>query len=204
MLILTIRYELRKGVFWGPLLLAYILSFTTFFFININIALIVPFLLQKDYYRPYRRNMVGIQLTRITDFNLSKLLLFTNISFLLWLLLGYALGRISALIISSPQAATQEIILLLEFLQVNLTAFTSGNIIANSDIITVKSRFLKTCAPAFTFNFFIVCNLAFVKIFSISLYYFPFLALTLAITVTFWYINIKTYRRLTHFGHHIS
>lgn len=202
MFTLIIKYELRKGVLFSPLLIAYIFALVIFL-ADKNTALIVPFLLQTDYYKPNGRNIIGIRLVRITDFNLSKLLLLTNTSFLLWLFLGYVLGRVSSLIFST-HTAMQETLWLLEFFQVNLMAFIVGNTIANSDLFTIKNCFWKTVSPPFAFNLMLMFGLGFIKLLSLSSYYLPLLALTLAVTSFAWYRDTNTYRRFEHFRHFLA
>jgi len=200
MLMLTLKYYYRTGLFLAPILILPIVMINIWK--NIDISVLAPILLQQYFYRMNENNYIGKTLVRITNFKISRLYKLLNISFLFWLNVWYIVGLVIMEFLQ-PLPFIDTFTKYVSFNSLIFFSFIIGNIIDNSDLLSIKNKIIQLILSSFIFTTAIIFYIVLIKAIS----FFPFSLLItviiLLLVIIVWYKIVNTYTTYKFFKYTI-
>jgi len=200
MLMLTLKYYYRTGLFLAPILILPIVMINIWK--NIDISVLATILLQQYFYRMNENNYIGKTLVRITNFKISRLYKLLNISFLFWLNVWYIVGLVIMEFLQ-PLPFIDTFTKYVSFNSLIFFSFIIGNIIDNSDLLSIKNKIIQLILSSFIFTTAIIFYIVLIKAIS----FFPFSLLItviiLLLVIIVWYKIVNTYTTYKFFKYTI-
>jgi len=151
-----LKIQIRKKLFLIPLIIIP-------FFIATKSYIIIFLLLQGRFFNVFQQADFQVHLYHITGSTLKKMLHSYNLSWGIWFNLWFILSQ--TIYLFSNSGSFQFIIIeLIDFNIILFISFIIGNMLSNSDLITIKIGLLKTMAASFVFGTCISLAFALLKI----------------------------------------
>jgi len=139
-----LKIQFRQGLFFIPLIIIPIILFTKNY-------LFIFFFLQTRFFNCFKQPDFHLLLFNVTGADLNTQLKHYNLSWLVWFNVWFVIAQTINLIlydVNILMAITQ----LINFNITLFICFIVGNTLSNSDIITIKSGFLRLLGNSFIFN----------------------------------------------------
>jgi len=200
MLMLTLKYYYRTGLFLAPILILPIVMINIWK--NIDISVLAPILLQQYFYRMNENNYIGKTLVRITNFKISRLYKLLNISFLFWLNVWYIVGLVIIEFLQ-PLPFIDTFTKYVSFNSLIFFSFIIGNIIDNSDLLSIKNKIIQLILSSFIFTTAIIFYIVLIKAISFFPFSLLFTVIILLLVIIVWYKIVNTYTTYKFFKYTI-
>ncbi|GEM_PF-3522999 len=200
MLMLTLKYYYRTGLFLAPILILPIVMINIWK--NIDISVLAPILLQQYFYRMNENNYIGKTLVRITNFKISRLYKLLNISFLFWLNVWYIVGLVIMEFLQ-PLPFIDTFTKYVSFNSLIFFSFIIGNIIDNSDLLSIKNKIIQLILSSFIFTTAIIFYIVLIKAISFFPFSLLFTVIILLLVIIVWYKIVNTYTTYKFFKYTI-
>ena len=200
MLMLTLKYYYRTGLFLAPILILPIVMINIWK--NIDISVLAPILLQQYFYRMNENNYIGKTLVRITNFKISRLYKLLNISFLFWLNVWYIVGLVIMEFLQ-PLPFIDTFTKYVSFNSLIFFSFIIGNIIDNSDLLSIKNKIIQLILSSFIFTTAIIFYIVLIKAISFFFFSLLFTVIILLLVIIVWYKIVNTYTTYKFFKYTI-
>lgn len=199
----TLKYNIRTGQFYMmAIFCAMALFMPVLMFINYNLLLIIPFLLQKSYTNSFQQSAPNITLMRISNCNIGQIFLSNNVSTLLAIVAGLVAG--SAFLLPLSAFATKIQIPLhtiapnsIAFLAQSLMCMSIGNGIENSDLRTAHWPIVRHWAPKIVYSTSAAFITSIVSICSIISIYAQIALLAIAFLI--WFFTAKSHEQIKYY-----
>ncbi len=196
MLNLVLKHQLRNGeaYFMVIFMISCLLEITFQF----NLVFL-PFIILYPYFvKDFSKSLIEINLLRITNCNLGRYIKSNNITTIIWSNLFVIAGVICKFIIGDAVLYDELMYLFI----ISILLFTSiiiGNIITNSDIVTIRSSFWKHTLSILVYQstvgfMYLMSNLALIIPYSVWL-----LSSMLIILIIIWWYNLKSYKTIIYY-----
>lgn len=200
MLMLTLKYYYRTGLFLAPILILPIVMINIWK--NIDISVLATILLQQYFYRMNENNYIGKTLVRITNFKISRLYKLLNISFLFWLNVWYIVGLVIMEFLQ-PLPFIDTFTKYVSFNSLIFFSFIIGNIIDNSDLLSIKNKIIQLILSSFIFTTAIIFYIVLIKAISFFPFSLLFTVIILLLVIIVWYKIVNTYTTYKFFKYTI-
>ncbi len=197
---LTLKYYYRTGLFLAPILILPIVMINIWK--NIDISVLAPILLQQYFYRMNENNYIGKTLVRITNFKISRLYKLLNISFLFWLNVWYIVGLVIMEFLQ-PLPFIDTFTKYVSFNSLIFFSFIIGNIIDNSDLLSIKNKIIQLILSSFIFTTAIIFYIVLIKAISFFPFSLLFTVIILLLVIIVWYKIVNTYTTYKFFKYTI-
>lgn len=144
MIKLMLNYQYRKRLFLIPAMLLIVGIFPHYY-------IIIFLLLQKRFTNIYHNSDFNLSLFNITGKDLGSYLKIYNLSWIIWFNMWVLTAKLLSIIFMniSIQMVLAELV---NFNIVMLAGFISGNLISNSDLITISGSFFRSLGSSFIFS----------------------------------------------------
>ncbi len=169
---------------------------------NIDISVLAPILLQQYFYRMNENNYIGKTLVRITNFKISRLYKLLNISFLFWLNVWYIVGLVIMEFLQ-PLPFIDTFTKYVSFNSLIFFSFIIGNIIDNSDLLSIKNKIIQLILSSFIFTTAIIFYIVLIKAISFFPFSLLFTVIILLLVIIVWYKIVNTYTTYKFFKYTI-
>lgn len=140
-----LKYQLRQGLFLIPLIIV------PLYFLTHN-YIIVFLLLQNRFFNMFQQNDFHLPMLHVTGADLNNLLKTYNLSWTIWFNGWFIVAQTINLIwLKIP--FQESMVHFINFNSILFTSFIVGNLLSNSDLITVKNSIFRYLALSFIFSF---------------------------------------------------
>ena len=190
-----LSYQLRQGLFLIPLITIPVLLLT-------NNYLFVFFILQTRFYKIFQQTDFPLQLLNVTGADLGNLLKGYNLSWVVWFNAWFILAQIIHLFVNDLTfiaVLTQQI----NFNIFLFVGFIVGNCMSNSDLITIRSGFLRLLSASFVFGMSISITYMILQICLFLNQSFLISMLLLAGVIFTWHYLIKQQNRINYLSYYV-
>ncbi len=194
MLLKFLKYQFKSRAYLAQIIFV---IFTIYHFISMptDMSRIGIFFLQGIFYDVIRRSNINLQLVWTSRFPLRKLLWLHNVGYFIWFNLWFLLAETILVVFAhEPMAESFRSIFRFEILLVMATVV--GNVISNSDYVTIKSKFWQYSAAATVFTLCYLITSMGVRIVWHLWHSYLLLIIATAGLVLLWNYQLKT---VTHF-----
>jgi hypothetical protein len=197
-----LKYQLRSRAFLAPSIFVF---FTVYHFIipGFDMSRIGIVFLQALFYDAIRRSSVNLYLLRTSGFALRRLLLMQNTSYFIWFNLWFLLSQL-IIIIWGHEPLFNAMRSILRFEILLLSATIIGNVISNSDFVTIKSKFWQFTAAAFVFLMSYLVISTFVRILWKMTHSFTLLIIIIIGLTIAWWLELQSEKKVKFFKYMLN
>lgn len=189
MLKLFLNTQFRNRLFIIPLIFLPLAIYA-------NSYIIVIFFLQNRFTNVFRNSDFHLDLFHITGKGLSRYLQTYNLSWAIWFNLWFIISRMVDVLLIKNEIRTA-LIDLINFNIVLFISFVIGNLLSNSDMITISRSFVRIIGASFVFS--VAVSAVYALLYGITLLNIPMVnILLLLLSIVGWQYSLRQQVEITY------